>query len=163
MAVDLTGGIDPSSEYVLAKRPQDPEMRDSVSFWVVDDRGEIGLPRVGIEAVGANWDAHDIQVNVAFPDGRVYRLRTNGPSLPAQGPDGQATVLGAGGLVLSVHRIIRQLDDVLRRAGSADLVGRLDRRQKRRPADRHQCPRRGGNGGASLGCRERCNLTPARS
>jgi hypothetical protein len=99
MAVDLTGGIDPSREYVLAKRPQDPEMRDSVSFWVVDDRGEIGLPRVGIEAVGANWDAHDIQVNVAFPDGRVYRLRTNGPSLPAQGPDGRATVLGAGGLV----------------------------------------------------------------
>ena len=98
MAIDLTGGIDPSREYVLADRPQDPEMRDSVSFWVVDDRGEIGLPRIGIEAVGANWDAHDIQLNVAFPDGRVYRLRGNGPSLPAQGPDGRATVLGAGGL-----------------------------------------------------------------
>ncbi len=74
-------------------------MRDSVSFWVVDDRGEIGLPRIGIEAVGANWDSHDIQVNVAFPDGRVYRLRTNGPSLPAEGPDGRPSVLGAGGLV----------------------------------------------------------------
>jgi hypothetical protein len=100
MAVDLTGGIDPSREYMLAQRPENPEMRDSVSFWVVDDRGEIGLPRIGIEAVGANWDAHDIQVNVAFPDGRVYRLRTNGSSLPAQGPDGRATVLGAGGLVI---------------------------------------------------------------
>ena len=88
-------------------------MRDSVSFWVVDDRGEIGLPRIGIEAVGANWDAHDIQVNVAFPDGRVYRLRTNGPSLPAQGPDGRATVLGAGGLVVSLRRTVRHLDDVL--------------------------------------------------
>jgi hypothetical protein len=99
MAVDLTGGIDPSREYALTQRPQNPEMRDSVSFWVVDDHGGIGLPRIGIEAVGANWDAHDIQVNVAFPDGRVYRLRTNGPSLPAEGPDGRATVLGAGGLV----------------------------------------------------------------
>ena len=98
MAVDLTGGINPSREYMLARRPQDPEMRDSVSFWVVDDRGEIGLPRIGIEAVGANWDAHDIQMNVAFPDGRVYRLRGNGPSLPARGPDGRASVLGAGGL-----------------------------------------------------------------
>lgn len=98
MAVDLTGGIDPSREYVLAQRPEDPEMRDSVSFWVVDDRGEIGLPRVGIEAVGANWDSHDIQVNAAFPDGRVYRLRTNGPSLPVRGADGRPTVLGAGGL-----------------------------------------------------------------
>ncbi len=99
MTVDLTGGIDPSREYALAQRPDNPQMRDSVSFWVVDDRGEIALPRIGIEAVGANWDAHDIQVNVAFPDGGVYRLRTNGPSLPAEGPDGRASVLGAGGLV----------------------------------------------------------------
>ena len=63
-------------------------MRDSVSFWVVDDRGEIGLPRIGIEAVGANWDAHDIQLNVAFPDGRVYRLRGNGRRCPPGGPGG---------------------------------------------------------------------------
>ncbi|OBK19301.1 hypothetical protein [Mycobacterium asiaticum] len=98
MAVDLTGGIDPTRELVFRQRPDDPEMRDSVSFWVLDDRGEIGLPRVGIEAVAANWDAHDIQVNVALPDGRVYRLRANGPSWPAQDDTGLPTVLGAGGL-----------------------------------------------------------------
>jgi hypothetical protein len=98
MTIDLTGGIDPALEYVLAQRPENPEMRDSVSFWVVDDRGEIGLPRIGIEAVSANWDAHDIQVNVAFPDGRVYRLRSNGRSQPTLGPDGRPSVLGAGGL-----------------------------------------------------------------
>jgi hypothetical protein len=28
MAVDLTGGIDPSREYVFAQRPDNPEMRD---------------------------------------------------------------------------------------------------------------------------------------
>ncbi len=78
--------------------PDDPEMRDSVSFWVVDDRGAVGLPRIGIEAVAANWDAHDVQVNVAFPDGRVFRLRDNGSSWPVDGPDGRPTVLGAGGL-----------------------------------------------------------------
>ncbi|MEZ0364879.1 hypothetical protein ACAG26_14410 [Mycobacterium sp. pUA109] len=98
MAIDLTGGIDPGREYVFEQRPDDPEMRDSVSFWTVDDRGEVGLPRIGIEAVAANWDSHDIQVNIAYPDGRVYRLRTNGPSLPATGPEGKPTVLGAGGL-----------------------------------------------------------------
>jgi hypothetical protein len=98
MAIDLTGGIDPARELVFAHRPDDPEMRDSVSFWVVDHRGEIGLPRIGIEAVAANWDAHDVQVNVAFPDGRVFRLRENGESWPAAGPDGRPTVLGAGGL-----------------------------------------------------------------
>ncbi|MED5814882.1 hypothetical protein VST63_21180 [Mycolicibacterium sp. 050232] len=73
-------------------------MRDSVSFWTVDDRGRIGLPRIGIEAVGANWDNHEMQINLAFPDGRVYRLRDGAPSLPADGPDGKPTVLGAGGL-----------------------------------------------------------------
>lgn len=95
---DLTGAIDASREYVFASRPENPEMRDSVSFWTVDDDGEVGLPRIGIEAVAANWAAHDVQVNVAFPDGRVYRVRENGPSMPAEGPDGRPTVLGAGGL-----------------------------------------------------------------
>lgn len=98
MTTDLSGGIDPAREYVFAARPENPEMRDSVSFWTVDDRGRFGLPRIGIEAVAANWDNHEIQLNIAFPDGRVYRLRGAGPSLPPGGPDGTPTVLGAGGL-----------------------------------------------------------------
>ncbi|WP_006241983.1 hypothetical protein [Mycolicibacterium tusciae] len=101
MPIDLTGGIDPEREYVFAERPDDPEMRDSVSFWVVDDRGEVGLPRIGVEAVAANWEAHGVQVNVAFADGRVYRLRDEGASLPPTGPDGRPTVLGAGPLAFT--------------------------------------------------------------
>jgi len=100
MPIDLTGGIDPQREYMFAERPDNPEMRDSVSFWVLDDRGEVGLPRIGIEAVAANWEAHGVQVNVAFADGRVYRLRDEGKSLPPTGPDGP-TVLGAGPLVFT--------------------------------------------------------------
>jgi hypothetical protein len=98
VAVDLTGGIDPVREQMFAERPDNPEMRDSVSFWVSDDRGEVGLPRVGIEAVAANWQAHGYQVNVAFPDGRVLRVRADGPSWPAEDADGRPTVIGAGGL-----------------------------------------------------------------
>ena len=98
MTIDLTGGIEPAREHLFAQRPDDPEMRDSVSFWVFDDRGEVALPRVGIEAVAANWEAHGLQVNVAFPDGRVFRVREDGTSWPAEGPDGQPTVLGAGPL-----------------------------------------------------------------
>jgi prepilin-type processing-associated H-X9-DG protein len=97
--IDLTGGIDPAREYVLSECPEDPEMRDSVSFWVSDDRGELALPRIGIEAVGANWANHGVQANVAFADGRVFRLRTDAPTVPAQDDDGNATVLGAGPLI----------------------------------------------------------------
>ncbi|SON62181.1 hypothetical protein MSIMFI_03702 [Mycobacterium simulans] len=131
MAVDLTGGIDRSREFVFAERPDNPEMRDSVSFWVVDDHGEVGLPRIGIEAVAANWDAHDMQVNVAFPDGTVYRLRTNGPSVPAQDGKGEPTVLGAGGLVFRCVEPFRTwtvaYDGPAVQTSSADLVqGRTD-------------------------------------
>ena len=56
MAIDLTGGIDPAREYMFAERPDNPEMRDSVSFWVFDDRGQVGLPRVEIGAGEAEPD-----------------------------------------------------------------------------------------------------------
>ena len=131
MSIDLTGGIDPTREYVFAERPDNPDMRESVSFWTVDDRGEVGLPRIGIEAVASNWDAHDIQVNVAFPDGRVYRLRTNGPSLPPLGPEGKPTVLGAGGLMFRCDEPFRvwtmTYDGAAVQTSSSDLVaGRKD-------------------------------------
>lgn len=126
MSIDLTGGIDLSRELVFAERPDNPEMRDSVSFWTVDDRGEIGLPRIGIEAVAANWDNHDIQVNVAFPDGRVYRVRGNGPSLAASGPDGRPTVLGAGGLTFRCiepfHTWTMTYEGKATQTSSSDLV-----------------------------------------
>ncbi len=30
------------------------------------------MPRIGIEAVASQWQAHGLQVNVAFADGRVF-------------------------------------------------------------------------------------------
>jgi hypothetical protein len=104
MTVDLTGGLPAEREYVFAERPDNPEMRDSVSFWVVDDQGRVGLPRIGVEAVAANWDNHDIQVNIAFPDGRAYRLRENGATLPALDGEGRPSILGAGGLAFQCVR-----------------------------------------------------------
>lgn len=98
MAVDLTGGLPIEREYVFASRPDVPEMRDSVSLWTFADDGSVGLPRTGIEAYEASWDAHSYQVNVAFPDGRAYRIRETGPTHSALGPDGKPTILGAGPL-----------------------------------------------------------------
>lgn len=131
MTIDLTGGLPLSREHVFADCPADPEMRDSVSFWIIDDRGELALPRIGIEAVASRWDEHDLQVNVTLKDGRVYRLRTGGPSLPATGPQGEPTVLGAGGLafrcVEPFRTWIASFDGQAVRTSSADLVeGRRD-------------------------------------
>ena len=126
MAIDLTGGIDPQRELAFAERPDNPDMRDSVSFWVFDDRGELGLPRVGIEALASQWDVHAVQVNVAFPDGRVYRTRADGPSWPAAGPDGRPTVLGGGPLGFECVREFdtwrMTFDGQLMQTSSADLV-----------------------------------------
>jgi hypothetical protein len=99
MNVDLSGGLPDSREYVFPERPGTPNMRDGVNMWVSDDRGEIGLPRFAVEAAMPDWDHHELQVNVGFPDGRVYQLREPYPSIPTVGPDGRATTFGAGPLV----------------------------------------------------------------
>ncbi len=44
VTIDLSGGMNPSSDYFLEKRPDDPQFRESASFWVSDDAGAIGLP-----------------------------------------------------------------------------------------------------------------------
>ena len=75
MAVDVTGGMDPSGDHFLAQRPADPEFRESAPFWVSDNAGVIGLPRMGIEAVAGSWDLRRMQVNVDFPDGRAVMVR----------------------------------------------------------------------------------------
>jgi hypothetical protein len=100
MTTDFSGGLDPCREFFLAEQPADPGLRDSASFWVYDDAGFIGLPRIGVEAVGSKWDAHQYQVNIAFADGRVLRVRDTGRRHRASsGPAGASATLGAGPLV----------------------------------------------------------------
>jgi hypothetical protein len=98
MTIDLTGGLSADLEYVFTEQPDDPEMRESVNAWIWDDGGDIALPRIGVEAVADQWDTHDIQVNVAFADGRVFNVFTAGDVHDPIGPDGRPTVLGAGPL-----------------------------------------------------------------
>lgn len=91
--MDWAGGLRPQYDYMLTERPEDPEMRESASLWFFDDSGEIGLPRLGIEAQGAVWDEHRYDINVAFADGRVLRESRRGVTQPAVGPDGKPSIL----------------------------------------------------------------------
>lgn len=98
MAIDLSGGFDEALGLVWAEQPADPELRESVNAWIWDDGLGIAMPRIGIEAVADQWDTHDIQINVAFPDGRVANLLGPGEVHDPAGADGRPRILGAGPL-----------------------------------------------------------------
>ncbi len=56
------------------------------------------MPRTGIEAEASSWEDRRLQANFAFADGRVLNGAGRGPAPSAIGPDGRATVIGAGAL-----------------------------------------------------------------
>lgn len=98
MSIDLSGGLEPTRDYFLAERPDDPQFRESASVWVFDDAGVIGLPRAGIEAVAESWDARGLQVNVGFPDGRTVVAGGSGEGRSPVDDDGICRTFAAGGL-----------------------------------------------------------------
>ena len=98
MGTDLTGGLGDDREFVFAEQPADPEMRESVNAWIWDSGTQIGLPRIGVEAVADQWETHDIQVNIATADGRVFNVFGSGKVHDPLGPDGKPRILGAGPL-----------------------------------------------------------------
>ena len=79
-------------------QPDNPELRESVNAWIWDDHLAIGLPRCGVEAVADQWETHDIQINVACPDRRVFSAVEPGAVHDPLGADGQPRILGAGSL-----------------------------------------------------------------
>ncbi len=98
VAIDLTGGLGDDREYVFATQPENPEMRESVNAWIWGNTDEVGMPRIGVEAVADHWDTHDIQVNIACADGRVFTLTGPGDTHEPLGGDGKPRTLGAGPL-----------------------------------------------------------------
>jgi hypothetical protein len=130
VAVDLTGGLAPERELVFPTQPDDPELRESVNAWVWDAGGEVGMPRIGVEAVADQWDTHDVQVNIAYGDGRTLTLAAPGAVHDPLGADGRARILGAGPLAFECVEPFRcwrlRLDGVAHASTHADQVaGRL--------------------------------------
>ena len=89
MAIDLTGGLTDDREFVFASQPDDPDMRESVNTWVWDRGTGFGMPRIGVEAVADQWETHDVQVNLAFADGRVFNIFGPGKVHDPRGADGR--------------------------------------------------------------------------
>jgi len=96
MALDLTGGLPLSREDMFDKAPDNPEMREAVNIWLQDDEGRFSLPRIGIEAVGAQWDRPTVLANMAFADGRVLIGSCEGVAHSPLDERGRPTRMGAG-------------------------------------------------------------------
>lgn len=109
MTIDVTGGLREDWEYVWPRQPEDPEARESVNAWIWDDSGQFGLPRIGVEAVADQWNTHDVQVNIAFADGRVFNIFGNGPVHDPLGANGKPRILGAGPLSFEIVEPYRHL------------------------------------------------------
>lgn len=93
------GGLAPHYDFMLAEKPADPQMRESASIWLFEENGEFAFPRIGIEAMGTNWEHHRYDCNFAFRDGRVLNeIRLDGDTHSPIGSDGRPTILGSGGL-----------------------------------------------------------------
>jgi len=92
----LDGGIDPHREYALVEQPAD-DIRDAMNVWVEADDSSVAM-RLGIEALGANWTAHDLWVDIAFADQRVLSFRGSAPNTTARDDLGVASIMSAGGM-----------------------------------------------------------------
>src|SRR5262249_46548510 len=77
-------------------------MRESVNVWVWDNGSDFGMPRIGVEATGDQWDTHDVQVNIAFASGRVLNIFGACKVHSPLGADGRPRMLGAGPLSLEL-------------------------------------------------------------
>ena len=99
MEIDLTGGMDPSRDHFLGRQPEDSDFRESASFWISDDSGLLGLPRIGIEAVASEWDKRGFQLNLGFADGRALIVRDVGEGRSPVDSDGICRTFAAGPLV----------------------------------------------------------------
>jgi hypothetical protein len=93
-ATDLSGGLPETREYVVAERPEDG-IRDAVNVWLEEENGLFAM-RVGVEAVGAQWDRHELWLDIAFADGRLYSRRGDGETHSAYGDDGRPTIRSTG-------------------------------------------------------------------
>jgi len=94
--VDLSGGIDPTREFVMAKKPTIPGTRDAVNVWIEEENGRFAM-RIGVEALAEEWDNQLVWVDIAFADGRVFSLRdTTGKTHSAIDANGKATIRSSG-------------------------------------------------------------------
>ena len=88
---------------------------------------DVGMPRIGVEAVADQWDTHDIQVNIGTGDGRVFNMFAPGKVHDPWAPTASA-VLGAGPLSFELVEPFRHWRMRLDGLAVGEHLGEADRR-----------------------------------
>jgi prepilin-type processing-associated H-X9-DG protein len=98
---DLTGGLSPDADLMLAAPAQPPFdwVREGTSFWLFEQNGAFAWPRIGVEAEPHTWEHRRYAANFAFADGRVLQAQGVGPIADPFDEHGRAVVLGGGPLL----------------------------------------------------------------
>lgn len=97
--MDLTGALDLATDEVTASAPSSPTYREGASIWLWDDAGRFAFPRVGVEAVGRDWEtAFNVALCMGMPGGRLLLVNRPELPLPVRDSHGRPRVLGAGPL-----------------------------------------------------------------
>lgn len=124
---EFRGGLAPEQDLVLPGKPDNPEMRESVSVWLFEENGAFAFPRGGIEAEAALWDNRRFQANFSFADGRVLDGAGQAPPPSPIGADGRPTIIGAGPLVFQCidpfKRWTMRFDGPARNGTVAEQIG----------------------------------------
>jgi hypothetical protein len=93
---ELSSGLSLDKDYAFPSCPDDPEMRESTSIWLVEENGAFAFPRCGVEAEAKCWDDRMFQANIAFAGGRVLIGPGRGAAHSPFGVEGKPTIIGAG-------------------------------------------------------------------
>lgn len=93
---DWNGGLRNKDDLFLAEPPEYSWVCEGTSFWIFDKNGEIGIPRLGIEAEPVSWENRRYQANFATREGRVLTDAGVGTMHPVMDDTGRPAVLGAG-------------------------------------------------------------------
>lgn len=125
--------LNPDLEYFLAERPTDPAMRDSATFWIMDQSGTLALPRVTFDAIGESWDRPWVQMNFVHGDGRTLRLWSQQAGSLAFDAAGKAAIRGAGPLrfecIEPFRRWAMEYDGTALQSSTASEVAGLRQRE----------------------------------
>ncbi|MET0271074.1 MAG: hypothetical protein ABW173_11675 [Sphingomonas sp.] len=130
-----TAGLSPEHDLVFAARPDDPEMRESVSLWFFEENGRFAAPRMGIEAEASSWDDRLFQGNFAGEGGRVLIGPGKGPAPSPIDEAGRPTIIGAGAVTFRCiepfRRWTARFDGTAADGHVTDqIAGKLDRERR---------------------------------